>query len=79
MPEFSRVKKILKDSNGRPIGVANYNPILDLRMYEVEYRDVYIAAMADNVITDNLYAQVDQEGKRFVLIEYIIDTITDGT
>ena len=35
IPEFTRVKKILKDANGRPIGVANENPILDSRMYEV--------------------------------------------
>ena len=27
-PEFSRVKKILEDANGRPIVVANENPIL---------------------------------------------------
>ena len=29
-PEFARVKKRLKESNGRPIVVANDNPILDL-------------------------------------------------
>ena len=34
--EFTRVKKILKDANVRTIGVANDNPILDSRMYEVE-------------------------------------------
>ena len=28
-PELARVKKILKDSKEIPIGVANYNPILD--------------------------------------------------
>ena len=35
--------------------------------------------MAANVIAENLFAQVDQEGNRFVLIESIIDTRTDGT
>ena len=35
-PEFARVNKILKDANGRPIGVANDNPMLDSQMYEVE-------------------------------------------
>ena len=35
-PEFARVKKILQDANGRPIGVANDNPMLDSRMFEVE-------------------------------------------
>ena len=78
-PEFEGVKKKLKDANGRPMGVANNNPILDSRMYEVGYRDGYVAEMAANVIFENLFTQVNQEGNRFVLIESIIDTRTDGT
>ena len=49
------MKKRLKDTNGRPNGVANDNPILNLIMYEVEYCDGYVATMADNVITENLF------------------------
>ena len=78
-PEFARVKKILKDTNGRQIGVANDNPILDSRMYEVEYRDGYVATMEANVIAENLFTQVDQEGNIFLLIESIIDTRTSNT
>ena len=44
------MKKRLKDANGIPTRVANENPILDSRMYGVEYRDGYLAAMAANVI-----------------------------
>ena len=77
-PELARVKKRLKDANGRPIGVANDNPILDSRMYEVEYRDGYVAAMAANVIAENLFAQVDQEGNRFVMLEEITGSRTNG-
>ena len=58
--EFARVKKRPKEANGRPIGIANDNPILDLRIYEVEYRDGYVAAMKANVIAENLFTQVDQ-------------------
>ena len=36
-PEFSRVTKRLRDANGLPIGTANDNPLLDTRIYEVEY------------------------------------------
>ena len=32
MSEFAILKTKLKDTNGRPIGVANDNPILDSRM-----------------------------------------------
>ena len=78
-PEFAKVKKRLKDANGRPIGVANDNPILDSRMYEVEYNDGHTASLAANVIAENLFAQVDQEGNRFVILEAIVGSRTDGT
>ena len=59
-PEYARVKKRLKDATGIPIGVANDNPILDSIMYEVEYCDGYVAAMAANIIAENLFTHVDQ-------------------
>ena len=62
-----------------PIGTASENPILDTRMYEVEYVDGYKTAMAANAIASNLFAQVDQDGRRFVLFDEIIDHRTDGT
>ena len=34
--------------------------------------------MSANVISDNLFSQVVQEGNIFVLIESIVDTRTDG-
>ena len=73
------MKKRLKDANGRPTVVANDKPIMDSIMYEVEYRDGYVAAMAAKVISENLFAQVDKESNIFVMIESIIDTRTDGT
>ena len=76
---MERVKKILNEAYGRTIGMANENPTLDLIMYEVEYRDGYVAAMVANVVAENIFAQVDQEGNIFVLIEYIINTRTNGT
>ena len=36
-PEFARVNNRLKDKDGRPIGIAAENPILDIRMFGVEY------------------------------------------
>ena len=71
-PEFAKVKKILKDANGRLIGVANDNLILDSRMYEVKYNDGHTSSLAANVIAENLFAQVDQEGNQFVILEAIV-------
>ena len=38
-PDFARVTKHLKDANGLTIVTANENPILDTRVYKVEYVD----------------------------------------
>ena len=37
--ELVIVRKRVKDNNGKPIGVPDTNPILDTRMYEIEYTD----------------------------------------
>jgi hypothetical protein len=78
-PEFARVTKRLKDKDGLPIGRANNNPILDKRMYEVEYPNGHKASLAANAIAENMFAQVNDEGNRHVLFEEIIDHQTDGT
>ena len=76
---FARVTKRLKDKDGRPIGTASKNPILDSIMYEVKYEDGHKVAMAANTISSNLFAQVDQDGQIFVLLDEIIDWRTDGS
>ena len=68
----------LKDKEGRRIGIASDNPILNTRMYEVEYADGYKAAMTENNISSNFLAQVDQDGNHFVLFDEIIDHRKDG-
>ena len=78
-PDFARVTKRLRDANGLPIGLANDNPILDTRMYEVEYLDGHKASLTANAIAQNLFAQVDEEGNRHVLMDEIVDHRTDGT
>ena len=78
-PEFARVKKRLKYKDGRVIGTASKNPILDTRMYEVEYTDGYKTTMALNAIAIIFLAQVDQDGQRLVLFDEIIDHRTAGT
>ena len=77
-PNFAKVTKRLKDAKGQPIGTANENPILDTRMYEVEYLDGYKTSLAANTIAENLFAQVDAEGNRHVLFDIIVDHRTDG-
>lgn len=78
-PTFAKVTKRLRDANGIPIGVANDNPILDTRVYEVEYMDGRKASLAANAIATNMFAQIDDDGNRFVLLDSIVNHRTDGT
>ena len=71
--EFARAAKRLKDANGLPIGTSNENPILDTRMYEVEYVDGQKASLTANAIAQNMFAQVDNEENRHVIFEKIVD------
>ena len=72
-PQFARVTKRLKDHRGNPIGTAHDNPILDTRMYEVEFADGQQQAMSANVIAENMFASVDEEGHRHLLLDSIVD------
>ena len=71
-PRLTRVTKQLKDANGLPIGLANKNPILDSRMYEVQYLDVEWASLAANNIAEDVFAQIDDDGNCQVLMDEII-------
>ena len=44
-----------------------------------EIAGILYTAMTDNVVAENLFAKVYQEGNIFVLIESILDTRTNGT
>ena len=77
-PQYAKVTKRLRDADGIPIGMANENPILDSRMYEVEYQYSTKASLAANYIAENLFTQVDQEGDRHVLLDELIDYRVNG-
>mmetsp|Transcript_24453 Transcript_24453/g.37196 ORF Transcript_24453/g.37196 Transcript_24453/m.37196 type:complete len:272 (-) Transcript_24453:1442-2257(-) len=74
VPELARVTKRLRDHKGNPIGTANNNPILDSRMYEVTFANGHKQAMAANAIAEAMFASVDKEGHRHLLLDCIIDT-----
>ena len=78
-PEYAKVTKRLRDANGKPIGRAHDNPILDTRLYEVEYLDGHKASLTANTIAENLFSQVDDEGNRHVLFDAILDHRVDGS
>ena len=78
-PEYACVTKRLRDANGLPIGTANDNPILDTRLYEVEYLDGDKALLTANAIAENMFSQVDEEGHKIALLDEIVDHRVDGS
>jgi hypothetical protein len=72
-PTLARVKRQKLDANGVPIGVAHKNPILDTRVFEVEFLDGHTASMTANAIAENLFSQVEEDGNRLQLLDEIID------
>ena len=71
--EDAIVKKRAVDRGGIPIGVANSNPMLDSRIYEVEYSDGSLEAFTANIIAENILSQVDEQGHRQLMMDEIMD------
>ena len=57
-----RVVKRSRGLEGEPIGHAHTIPLFDTREYDVEFTDGTMEKYAANVITENMFAQVDSEG-----------------
>ena len=70
---LSKIIKRKINSDGSLVGTKNSNPILDSRIYEVEYPDGSVAEYATNVITECLYSQMDDNGN----YDFILSCITD--
>ena len=68
-----------RDADGTPIGKRHNNPILDTREYEVEFPDGATDVFTANIIAENLYAQVDDEGNSYSILGEIIDHKKDGS
>jgi hypothetical protein len=51
------VKKRAVDRDGKPICIANKNPLLDSRVYEVEYNGGSMEAITAYIIAENILSQ----------------------
>ena len=63
----------IRDRDGNPVGDYNANPILNTRVYEVMFPDGSIQQYGANIIAENMYSQVDDEGHRYMLLDEIVD------
>jgi hypothetical protein len=62
-----------RNADGQLIRKRNLNPLLDTREYEVEFPDGTMDTYSANIIAENLFAQVDTEGRQYQVISEIID------
>ena len=73
-----KVKRRARDQDGNLSGIANINPILDTRKYEVEFPNGETAQLSANTIAESILSQCDLEGRQYQLFDCIVDHKTDG-
>ena len=71
--QAARVIGRATNSDGNPVGTYDKNPILNTQVYDVMLPDGTIQQYATNIIAENLYSQVDEDGFRYILLDEIID------
>ena len=74
-----KVSRRKRDRDGNPVGRSNANPILDTRVYELEFPDEHVDEYAANVIEEHMYSQVDSKGHHFMIMDEIVDYEKDGS
>ena len=67
------VKGRKRGLNGELIGNGNPNPILDTRIFQVEFPDGHLEEYATNKIAEALYSQVDEDGHNTGVMHEICD------
>ena len=53
------MKKRKRDSHRQPVGRADNDPVLDSRIYELEYPDGRVEKYSLNMILESMVEQVD--------------------
>ena len=73
------VTKRARGLDGEPIGHAHANPLFDTREYEIQFTDGTTDRYTANIIAENMYAQVDSEGRQFQVLSEITNHKKDGS
>lgn len=71
------VKRRKCDDDGNYLGVAKKNPLLSTAVYDVDFEDGTSGAYAANIIAENIFQQVDDEGREHLLLDHILDHYED--
>jgi hypothetical protein len=68
-----------RDNNGNPLGMRHENPLLDSRVYEINFDDGTVGEFQANMIAENIFAKVDSDGNEHVIFDEIIDHKKDNS
>ena len=60
------------------MGRAHTNPILNTRMYQVEFAGGKVTEFTANVIAESMYAQCNADGKEYLLLDVPVDYHKDN-
>ena len=71
--------KRARGNDGKFIGRSHNNPLMDSREYWIEFLDGDKEKYAANVIAENLYSQVDSEGRQHAVMKEIVDHRSNAT
>jgi hypothetical protein len=70
--EIAKVLGRKRGPDGNYIGRAHANPILDSRQFIIEFPDGKQQDIAYNVLAENLFSQVNEEGNQYQMFKAII-------
>ena len=72
------VKSRKRTATGMLKGTEHDNPMMDTRVYEVEFPDGSYDEYAANVLIENLYQHIDDDGKHHSILRSIVDHDCDS-
>ena len=73
------VTKCSRVLDGEAVGRAHANPLFDTMEYDIEFTYGSVDNDTANIISENMFAQVDDEGKQYFLMNEITDQRKDNT
>jgi len=79
LSKHAKVIRRARNADGDVIGRANSNPILDTRVYEVEFANGRVSEVTANLIAENMLSQCDLHGRQYLLLDHITDHRSDDT
>ena len=60
------------------MGRAHVNPIMDTRLYQVEFADGEVTELTANIIAELMYAQCNADGNEYLLLDTLVDYCKDN-